>query len=134
MAFKSDEQRKGFFAGLKQAQKNPKQTLIDIKTRASDNIHKKFDEHRAKKSLKEKKYDVTENIIKYEGGELSDDETIKLFQHLEDSGMAYSLQGHYGRTEMNLIANGLVKPNPKYHSTESIEREKQRLQMQKAFE
>lgn len=128
--FKSDEQRKGFFAGIRSSASNPKGAVIKIKA----GIHKKFDEHRAKKVLKEKQYDVTGNIIAYESGELSDDDTIKLFQHLEDSGQAYQLQGSYGRTAMNLIANGLIKPNPAYHSKEQIEHEKTRLKFQRAFE
>ena len=53
-----------------------------------------------------KKYDVVGNIIAYESGELSDDETIELFQNLIDSGQAWSLQGHYGRTASALIDAG----------------------------
>jgi len=46
-------------------------------------------------------------IILYEMGELSEDETIELFQELIDSGEAWHLQGHYGRTAYNLIEQGL---------------------------
>lgn len=52
-------------------------------------------------------YDVTGNIIAYESGELSDEDTVILFQHLIDSGLAWSLQGHYGRTATALINAGL---------------------------
>jgi hypothetical protein len=62
---------------------------------------------------RKKKFDLTENIIAYESGELSREGTIKLFQHLVDTGMVWSLQGHYGRTAMALIEEGLVKPPKK---------------------
>lgn len=46
-------------------------------------------------------------IIAYEAGELSEDEIIELFQELIDSGLAWTLQGHYGRTAVALIEAGL---------------------------
>jgi hypothetical protein len=48
------------------------------------------------------------NIIAFEQGELEQDEVIVLFQHLVDSGLAWSLQGSYGRTAMALIRAGEV--------------------------
>lgn len=53
-------------------------------------------------------YDVAGAIIAYEQGDLSDEATIELFQHLVDIGMAWTLQGHYGRTARALIDAGLV--------------------------
>ena len=52
---------------------------------------------------------LTEQIILYESGELTDSQTIQLFQHLIDSGLVYSLQGHYGRTAEALIDKGVCQ-------------------------
>ena len=54
----------------------------------------------------ETKYDEVGAIIAYEQGDLDDEATIELFQHLIDSGLAWSLQGHYGRTATALIEAG----------------------------
>lgn len=52
--------------------------------------------------------DITSNIIAFESGELDQDGVIELFQSLVDSGLAWSLQGSYGRTAQALIQAGLV--------------------------
>jgi hypothetical protein len=52
--------------------------------------------------------DLTSQIIAYEEGELDDDATITLFQRLVDNGMAWTLQGSYGRMAARLIDAGLV--------------------------
>lgn len=52
-----------------------------------------------------------DKIIAYENGDLDEIETIELFQELIDNGMAWALQGHYGRTAMHLIEAGLCNKN-----------------------
>ena len=55
-----------------------------------------------------KKYDEVGAIIAYETGELSEEGTIELFQHLVDNGHAWSLQGSYGRTAQALLDAGYI--------------------------
>ena len=52
---------------------------------------------------------LTEQIIMYESGDLTDSQTHQLFQHLIDSGLVYMLQGHYGRTAEALIDAGFCQ-------------------------
>jgi hypothetical protein len=51
---------------------------------------------------------ILESIIKYENGTMDDSEMIELFQELVNNGMAWSLQGHYGRVATGLIHEGIV--------------------------
>lgn len=57
-----------------------------------------------------KTFDLTDYIIRYEEGELPEDETIELFQYLVDTGMAWRLQGSYGRAAAAMIEAGLINP------------------------
>lgn len=52
--------------------------------------------------------DQLDQMIAFEAGELDHDDTVTLFQHLVDSGLAWQLQGFYGRTAADLIAAGEV--------------------------
>jgi len=54
------------------------------------------------------KDEMVQAIIEFEQGEMDDDNIIELFQHLVDTGMAWSLQGSYGRMANNLIEAGYV--------------------------
>lgn len=51
--------------------------------------------------------DQLDFIIRYESGQIEDEaEFVAGFQHLIDTGLAWQLQGHYGRTAAVLIENG----------------------------
>ena len=47
-------------------------------------------------------------IMQYEDGSISDDDAIRLFQDLVDTGLAWELQGHYGRTAHAMLKAGVI--------------------------
>lgn len=49
---------------------------------------------------------VVDKIIDFECGMMNDDEIITFFQELIDTGLAWRLQGSYGRTANQLINKG----------------------------
>ncbi len=51
-------------------------------------------------------FDVCGFCMAYEAGELDGEEIADGFQHLIDSGLAWQLQGAYGRMASTLIAAG----------------------------
>jgi len=53
--------------------------------------------------------DLSTKLIEYEQDELSEEETIELFQELYDSGLAWNLQGHYGRQTYILLEAGMIE-------------------------
>jgi hypothetical protein len=46
------------------------------------------------------------DIMSYENGEMEEEEMIEFFQSLINSGMAWTLQGSYGRMAMRLVEDG----------------------------
>jgi len=52
---------------------------------------------------------VVDNIIRYESGLMEEEDVILFFQELINTGLAWKLQGHYGRTAMHLIETGLCE-------------------------
>lgn len=54
-----------------------------------------------------KTYDHVGAIIAYEAGELDEEGALELFQHLVDTGLAWQLQGSYGRTARALIESSI---------------------------
>jgi hypothetical protein len=55
---------------------------------------------------------IIDKIIRYEQEGLNHEDTISLFQELVDSGLAWQLQGHYGRVAEALIEGGYVTTPP----------------------
>lgn len=51
--------------------------------------------------------DDLEDFMRFEDGNMDEEEAVALFQRLIDSGLAWSLQGSYGRTARSLIDAGL---------------------------
>jgi hypothetical protein len=49
------------------------------------------------------------DIMRYEDGDMTEEEVITFFQALIDSGLVWQLQGSYGRTAQRLIDAGLIK-------------------------
>lgn len=53
-----------------------------------------------------KPFDAAAFVMNYENGDIAEDQFIDGFQQLIDSGLAWELQGHYGRTAVGLIRAG----------------------------
>ena len=52
---------------------------------------------------------IMDKIIAFESGEqMHMNDVIELFSELIKNGMAYTLQGHYGRTADSLIRSGYL--------------------------
>ena len=52
---------------------------------------------------------IVDKIMRWEQGEMTtEDEVVEFFQELVDTGVAWSLQGSYGRTATALIDAGYV--------------------------
>lgn len=47
-------------------------------------------------------------IAAYEDGELDEDEVLDLFRELVETGLAWELQGSYGRQAERLIKEGYI--------------------------
>lgn len=60
------------------------------------------------------KYDLVGAMQDFESGSLDDEGTNVLFQHLVDTGLAWTLQGFYGRQAKRMLDAGLI------HHAESL--------------
>jgi len=54
--------------------------------------------------------DCAQDLMRYEAGELTQEEVVDLFQKLVDSGLINHLQGSYQRTAAQLMAAGMIAP------------------------
>lgn len=59
--------------------------------------------------------DVVMDIMAYESGEMNEQEILDFFQYLVDTGLAWQLQGHYGRTATALIETGAINDKRNSH-------------------
>ncbi len=55
-----------------------------------------------------KEFDLVGYIMDYESGEISDERILEMMSHLIKTGLAWTLQGHYGRTAKQLIDGGYI--------------------------
>ena len=58
-----------------------------------------------------RKRDIVDYIMDYESGNMSDLDILRMFSELIKNGMAWTLQGHYGRTANSLIESEYLMDN-----------------------
>jgi hypothetical protein len=56
-------------------------------------------------------YDYLGAMIRYESGELDEEQTVELFQFLIDNSIIQNLQGSYQRAAIDLIRRGYCHMN-----------------------
>jgi hypothetical protein len=70
--------------------------------------------------------DIAHRIALYEQGRLTWEGTLRLFQELVDTGLAWQLQGTYGRRAAHLLETGAIKPagrtEPSQHRRHMVKR------------
>jgi hypothetical protein len=58
---------------------------------------------------KQDDFDCVSALMHFEADELDEAETIRLFQYLLDTCLAWKLQGHYGRSAQALLDGGKIR-------------------------
>tara|TARA_R110000796_G_scaffold54024_3_gene126536 strand:- start:569 stop:742 length:174 start_codon:yes stop_codon:yes gene_type:complete len=53
--------------------------------------------------------DIVDGVIRYEAGEMEEEEIVEFFQVLIDTDMLLGLQGHYQRMASDLVGVGLCE-------------------------
>ena len=74
-----------------------------------------------------KKFDELSAMMAWEEGTLNRKDTIRLFQHLIDNGMAWQLQGIYGRFATILLRTGVCHYPSKQVSVEDTNTKTRRM-------
>lgn len=72
---------------------------------------------------------TVDELMAYEAGEMEDDDTVAMFQKLINNGMAWTLQGSYGRMATFLIDAGLchaAKPSAKQTTKQTTKQTERR--------
>ena len=52
--------------------------------------------------------EMVDDIVRYENGEMNEEQEVKFFQALLDTGTIFHLHGHYQRQMDRMIENGEV--------------------------
>jgi hypothetical protein len=65
-----------------------------------------------REKMPKQNYPPVSEIMAYESGELSQEQELELFQKLVDSGLAWKLQGSYGRRAAELLRSGQIQVKP----------------------
>lgn len=52
--------------------------------------------------------DMVDKIMRFEAGEMDDETSLAFFQELVDTGLAWRLQGSYGRVARALLEKGEI--------------------------
>ena len=90
--------------GIKSKTKNIPPFLNEYSREYPENMGRgSFNQRREERKM----VDLVNKIIAWEGGEMEEDEEVEFFQELIDNGMAWTLQGCYGRNAKALIEAGL---------------------------
>lgn len=55
--------------------------------------------------------EFVDKMVRFESGEMSNNEVIQFFQELLDQGVIPHLQGAYGRAAQSLLDAGLIRPS-----------------------
>lgn len=63
---------------------------------------------RQQDKINEESLNIVDWIMQFESGEISEKNFFKLFSHLIKTGMAWTLQGFYGRTANAVIKQGYI--------------------------
>jgi hypothetical protein len=61
------------------------------------------------------KMDMLDSMMAWESGELDTRETVELFSELVKNGMAWTLQGCYGRAATRMIESGVLDREGNMH-------------------
>lgn len=64
---------------------------------------------------------MIQEIISYESGEMSQDETIQFFAELVKTGFITAMQGHYQRTAQDLIEQGIISEDGDLYEVQTDE-------------
>lgn len=83
--------------------------FISYPTGESDSLQEYLDRPEGARARARAQKGMVDDVMAWEDGSMSEAEETKFFQHLVDTGQAWTLQGMYGRRATELIREGKVK-------------------------